>query len=111
MAVYGGGLATSTGRRHAGLPLQTTLGGAQVQLTDSAGNVSLAPLLYVSSGQINYQVPSSGVAAGLVNVAVLNGTTTVATGVLEVGSIAPTIFTANSTGYGRAGGADPARAP
>ena len=99
VAGYGSGLATTTAGATS-LPLQTTLGGAQVQLTDSAGNVSLAPLLYVSSGQINYQVPSSGVAAGLVNVAVLNGTTTVSTGVLEVGSIAPAIFTANSTGSG-----------
>jgi len=95
----GGVLAAGTGAATQ-LPLQTTLEGAQVQLTDSSGNVSLAPLLYVSPGQINYQVPSSGVAAGLVNVAVLNGATTVATGVLEVASIAPTIFTANSTGQG-----------
>jgi len=81
------------------LPLPTTLQGAQVQLTDSGGNVSLAPLLYVSAGQINYQVPS-GVAAGLVTVAVLNGTTAVATGVLEVQPAAPTIFTANEQGSG-----------
>jgi endoglucanase len=99
VAGYGGGLATGIGGATQ-LPLQTTLEGAQVQLTDSSGNVSLAPLLYVSPGQINYQVPSSGVAAGLVNVAVLNGAATVATGVLEVASIAPTIFTANSTGQG-----------
>jgi endoglucanase len=99
VAGYGSGLATGTGGATQ-LPLQTTLQGAQVQLTDSNGNVSLAPLLYVSPGQINYQVPSAGVAAGLVNVAVLNGNATVATGVLEVASIAPTIFTANSTGQG-----------
>jgi uncharacterized protein (TIGR03437 family) len=58
------------GSGHAELPLPTTLEGAQVQLTDSSGNVSLSPLLYVSPGQINYQIPSSGVAAGLANVAV-----------------------------------------
>ena len=98
-AGVGGTLATGTGGATE-LPLPTSLEGAQVQLTDSTGNVSLAPLLYVSAGQINYQVPSSGVAAGLVNVAVLNGTTTVATGVLELASLAPGIFTANSTGQG-----------
>jgi uncharacterized protein (TIGR03437 family) len=81
------------------LPLLTTLEGVQVQLTDSAGNVSLAPLLFVSTGQINYQVPS-GMAAGLATVAVLNGTTSVAAGLLEIESIAPTIFTANQTGTG-----------
>ena len=98
-AGVGGTLATGTGGATQ-LPLGTTLQGAQVQLTDGNGNVSLAPLLYVSPGQINYQVPSSGVAAGLVNVAVLDGTTTVAAGVLEVASLAPTIFTANGTGVG-----------
>jgi endoglucanase len=81
------------------LPLPTTLQGAQVQLTDSAGNVSSAPLLFVSAGQINYQIPS-GVAAGMVTATVLNGTTAVATGLLEVQSTAPTIFTANQTGQG-----------
>ncbi|MGD0362319.1 MAG: cellulase family glycosylhydrolase [Bryobacteraceae bacterium] len=99
VALYGSGLATGTGVATE-LPLSTDLEGAQVQLTDSTGNVSLSPLLYVSPTQINYQIPSSGVAAGLANVAVLNGTTTVATGLLEVSSIAPTIFTANSTGQG-----------
>lgn len=98
-AGIGGGLATGVGTATQ-LPLQTTLEGAQVQLTDSTGNVSFAPLLYVSPGQINYQVPSTGVAPGLVNVAVLNGAATVATGVLEVATIAPSIFTANSSGTG-----------
>ena len=98
VAGYGSGLATST-EWATETPLPKELAGAQVQLTDSKGNVSLAPLLYASRGQINYQVPSSA-PAGLVTAAVLNGTVTVATGVLEVQSIAPTIFTANSTGQG-----------
>ena len=99
VAGYGNAtLATGTGPATQ-LPLPTTLQGAQVQLTDSAGNVSLAPLLYVSPAQIDYQIPS-GVAAGLVTVAVLNGTATVASGVLEVESTAPTIFTANEQGTG-----------
>jgi endoglucanase len=98
VAGYGSGLATDTGPATQ-TPLPTTLKGAQVQLTDSRGSVALAPLLYVSPGQINYQVPA-GVAPGLVTAAVLNGTATVAAGVLEVQSIAPTIFSANSTGQG-----------
>jgi uncharacterized protein (TIGR03437 family) len=97
-AGYGSGLAAGTGQATE-LPLPTELKGAQVQLTDSSGNVIFAPLLYVSPQQINYQVPA-GMAAGLVTAAVLNGTTTVSTGVLEVQPIAPTIFTANSTGQG-----------
>jgi endoglucanase len=98
-AGVGGALATGSGAATPGQPLPLTLQGAQVQLTDSSGNASYAPLLYASPGQINYQVPST-VATGLASVAVLNGTTTVATGVLEVQSLAPTIFSANSTGQG-----------
>jgi len=99
VAGYGSGLATGT-EQASQFPWPTKMQGAQVQLTDSTGNMSFAPLLYVSPGQINYQVPSFGVAAGLVNVAVLNGAATVASGVLEAAAIAPTIFTANSTGQG-----------
>src|ERR1022692_4446865 len=55
---YGSGLATGTGPATPGEALPTTLQGAQMQLTDSTGSVSLAPLLFVSPGQINYQVPS-----------------------------------------------------
>lgn len=59
-----GNVTLATGTQQATqLPLLTTLEGAQVQLTDSGGTVSLAPLLYVSPGQINYQIPG-GVAAG-----------------------------------------------
>jgi len=98
VAGYGSGLATETGPATE-TPLPTMLKGAQVQLTDSGGNVSFAPLLYVSPGQINYQLPA-GVTPGLATAAVLNGTATVASGALEVQAMAPTIFSANSTGQG-----------
>ena len=96
-AGYGSGLATETAP--ATLPLSDMLAGAQVQITDSAGQVSLAPLLYVSPRQINYQVPA-GLAQGLADVQVLNGGATVARGVLEVQKLAPTIFSANYNGQG-----------
>jgi len=96
-AGYGNGFATGT--MAATLPLGTELQGAEVQLTDSSGTVSLAPLLYVSPTQINYQVPA-GVATGMATVQVLNGGAVVANGVLEVQTLAPTIFTANYTGQG-----------
>lgn len=95
---YGSGLASGTGGAPS-VPLPTMLQGAQVQLTDVNGNVSFAPLLFASPYQLNYQVPS-GIPAGMVNVAVLNGGAQVATGVLEVQSIAPTLFTANASGSG-----------
>ena len=62
VAGYGSGLAPGT-EQASQFPWPTKMQGAQVQLTDSAGNVSSAPLLFVSAGQINYQIPS-GVAAG-----------------------------------------------
>ena len=96
-AGYGSGLAPGT--EQATLPLPPELQGTQVQLTDSTGTVSYAPLLYVSRGQINYQVPP-GTAAGLVTATVLSGGTPVAQGVLEVSSVAPAIFTANGNGQG-----------
>jgi endoglucanase len=98
VTAYGSGLAARAGSATE-LPLPTTLEGAQVQLTDSSGKVLLAPLLYVSPGQINYLIPST-VAGGMATAAVLNGTATVATGLLEVQTIAPTIFTANEQGTG-----------
>jgi endoglucanase len=98
VAAYGSGLAPGT-KSATELPLPQTLLDVQVQLTDSNGNVSLAPLLYVSPTQINYQVPN-GLSAGAVTATVLSGTTAVAAGMLEVQAIAPTIFTANLTGSG-----------
>ena len=97
VAGYGSGLAPGT--EQATLPLPTQLQNTQVQLTDAAGNVSFAPLLYVSPGQINYQIPS-GTATGLVTAKVLNSGMAVAQGILEVTSVAPTIFTANGNGQG-----------
>jgi endoglucanase len=97
VAGYGVGLAA--GIEQATLPWPPTLQDTQVQLTDSNGNVVYAPLLYASPGQLNYQAPS-GMASGLITVNVINGGTTVAKGVLELRSVAPTIFTANYTGQG-----------
>lgn len=51
--IFGTGLASATASAN-GFPLATTLGGTSV----SVGG-TLAPLLYVSSRQINFQVPSS----------------------------------------------------
>jgi uncharacterized protein (TIGR03437 family) len=63
--IFGTGMASSTASA-TGFPLPTNLAGTTV----SVGG-TLAPLLYVSAGQINFQVPSS-TRAGDVNV-VVNG--------------------------------------
>ena len=64
-SLFGAGLASGTASA-SGFPLPTSLAGATV----TAGGV-LAPLLYASPGQINFQVPSS-LKSGEVNV-VVNG--------------------------------------
>ena len=79
-------------------PLPTTLGQITLAVTDSSGVQRSAPLLYVSPGQINFLVPD-GTATGSANFVVTNGSTTV-TAVGMVQSVAPTLFSANSTGSG-----------
>jgi uncharacterized protein (TIGR03437 family) len=64
-SIFGTGLASAT-TQASGFPLTTTLGGTSVSIAGT-----LAPLLYVSSGQINFQVPSS-TGSGTIGV-VVNG--------------------------------------
>ncbi len=78
-------------------PLPTTLAGTTLQVTDSTGTTRLAPLFYVSPGQINYQLPP-GTALGGALVTVTSGDGKVTTGTLQVVQIAPGIFSANSSG-------------
>lgn len=82
-------------------PLPTSLGGATVTITDSAGMSRPAQLsaVFASASQINFAIPA-GIAAGLATVTItLPGGGTLVT-VIQVGSIAPGIFTANMTGQG-----------
>lgn len=76
------------------LPLPTNLAGTTVKV----GN-QLAPLFFVSPGQINYQIPA-GSPAGNLQVTVTSGDGTVSTGTVMVSNVAPAIFTANSSGTG-----------
>src|SRR5262249_56388383 len=62
VAAFGQHLATAT-QAAPTLPLPTTLAGTQVKVKDSAGLERLAPLFFVSPGQVNYQIPA-GTAAG-----------------------------------------------
>ena len=87
------------------LPLTTTLGGATLTITDSAGGVHPA-LLYAaiaSPGQINFVIPSD-TAPGL---AVFKATNASGASLSSIGNIvaaAPGIFTANGNGKGVAAG-------
>lgn len=83
--IFGSGLASGTATATT-FPLPTNLSGSTV----SVGG-TIAPLLYVSAGQINFQVPSS-TAAGDVNV-VVNGPGGASTAYsLTVTAEAPSIY-------------------
>ena len=84
-SIFGTNLASGEAYA-AGFPLGTSLGGASVTI----GSVS-APLLYVNTGQINFQVPSS-VASGTASVVVHGPGGASASFSFMVTSSAPAIF-------------------
>ncbi len=96
---YGSNLTTAIASA-ATLPLPLTLGAVSLQVKDSTGAVRLAPLFYVSPGQINFEVPP-GTATGPVTLTVVNSTgATVDTSTASVNTIAPALFTADASGKG-----------
>src|SRR5581483_5718041 len=77
VSIFGTNLANVTSQ-NGNLP--TTLGGVQVQITDSSGAVTLAPIYYVSSTQINAVIPitispSSSTSATIASIQVINNGT------------------------------------
>ncbi|NOT60986.1 MAG: hypothetical protein HOP19_12275, partial [Acidobacteria bacterium] len=80
-------------------PLPVTLAGVSVRVRDSFGIERLAPLFFVSPGQINYLVPS-GTAEGIATVTISAADGALITGVLNVVNVAPGLFTANGDGQG-----------
>jgi uncharacterized protein (TIGR03437 family) len=97
---FGNSLTTST-QSAAAIPLPDSLSGITVKVTDSAGAQRTAPLFFVSPTQINWQIPV-GTANGVATVNILSGNSTISTGLLPVTSVAPGIFSANSSGSGLA---------
>jgi uncharacterized protein (TIGR03437 family) len=95
-----GGLAFAVGQNlapDAGAPegsLPTTFSGTSVSIKDAAGVTSSAPLIFVSSGKVTFQVPSN-VATGMAQVTVTGpGSTHTASNVV-IAAVAPALFTAN----------------
>jgi len=82
-----------------GPPWPQQIGGTQVQVTDANGTTSFAGLLYVSGGQVNYQLPP-GVASGLGTVSVLNNGAPVSSGIVQVQPISPSLFSMSNNGQG-----------
>lgn len=80
------------------LPLPTELGGVSVMVDGQP-----AGLFFVSPGQINYQVPDD-LLPGAAQVTVMKNGQPVAQGILELGNVAPSIFTADASGTGTPAG-------
>ncbi len=98
-SIYGAGLAATTQQAQS-QPLPNSLGGVTVTLQDSSGTAFPVPVFYVSPNQVNCFVPK-GVAAGVANLVVANGSTTFS-GTALIGATAPGLYTAGPSGLGPA---------
>jgi uncharacterized protein (TIGR03437 family) len=97
--IFGATIASSTAA--ASSPSwPTTLGGATVTVTDSAGATRTAQISYASPTQLNFVVPS-GTADGVATVKVTVGTSSTA-GSLNVVSTYPNLFSVNNSGLAAA---------
>jgi uncharacterized protein (TIGR03437 family) len=97
VTAFGANLAAAAVPNNA-LPLPTTLGGDSISIKDASGTTTAAPLFYVSSDQINYEIPDS-VALGAAVVTIQSGTTDfVAT--QEIVAVDPGIYGVNGMALG-----------
>ncbi len=94
VAVFGGQMTEQT-QVATGLPLPTELAGLSVRIRDSQGVERLAPLFFVSPGQLNLQIPA-GTATGMATIKLSSG----AIGQLAITRAAASVFTANADGRG-----------
>ena len=97
-AGFGVDLAART-ERASGLPLPVALGGTSVRLIDSRAIEHLAPLFFVSSGQVNYLIPEEA-ALGAAQVIITTTSGAVSTGELIIANSAPALFTFSADGRG-----------
>jgi uncharacterized protein (TIGR03437 family) len=98
VALFGQRLATATLVANA-VPLPTTLAGTRVRIKDSAGVERLAPLFFVSAGQINYLIPAA-TASGPATVTVTGSDNRVTLTTIQISAVAPGFFSADATGRG-----------
>jgi uncharacterized protein (TIGR03437 family) len=99
-SAYGTQLATSP-LGSTPLPLPTSFGGTSISIQDSSGATSLAPLLYVSPSQVNFEVPP-GLAIGAAQVTVTSGDGTQSVANVQIAPVAPGLFELNSAGLAAA---------
>lgn len=95
---YGKNLAVSASASGANGP-QTNLNGTIVKVRDNYCAERLAPMFYVSPTQVNYLVPA-GTAPGAATVTVISEQGTISSGMVQIGEVAPSLFTANADGKG-----------
>jgi uncharacterized protein (TIGR03437 family) len=74
----------------------TSISGVSLEVRDSAGTARLAPLLYVSPTQINFQVPA-GTALGEATLAIVSAGGTTQAGGMQVDAVAPGLFMIDGT--------------
>ena len=101
VAAFGTQLATGT-LAASSQPLPTNLLTTRVTVNGVA-----APLFFVSSSQINFQIPTGtadGDATVIVRAIQSNGDEVVSTGTVKIAATAPSIFTANANGTGAPAG-------
>ncbi|HKC87194.1 MAG TPA: hypothetical protein VKG02_14515, partial [Blastocatellia bacterium] len=98
IAAFGTRLATRT-EPATSLPLPVSLAGTSVKVRDSLGNERTAALFFVSSAQVNYQIPP-GMAFGNATVTITSGDGTISSGPITNTPVAPGLFTATADGQG-----------
>lgn len=96
VATFGANLASEVVTA-ASTPLPTNLGGTSVTVRDSTNKEFLAPLFFVSPGQINFLMPS-GLALGPATVLVTNAQGQLASSAISLEAVAPALFAANANG-------------
>ena len=96
VASFGSDLATTT-QAATSTPLLLNLAGTSVVVRDSSNVERLAPLFFVSPGQVNFQIPA-GTKTGAAAVLISNSTGRIANGTINVEAVAPALFAANSNG-------------
>jgi len=98
VAGFGINLATNTAGASS-LPLPTLLGGAEVRVRDAGGAERPSGMFFASSGQLNYLIPA-GTANGVATIIVRREGVDTAQGTATIDTLAPGLFTANSSGQG-----------
>jgi uncharacterized protein (TIGR03437 family) len=97
-AAFGTSLATQV-QAATTVPLPTTLAGTTVTIRDSASVDRQAQLFFVSPNQVNLLIPPQ-TAAGAATITIRSGDGATSTGVMQINTVAPAIFTFNNDGQG-----------